>query len=67
MIIIRRPQQGHGRDNMRGWSASAVASGISGCLQLGNFSPGAGTVGAFSSVYCAVTLLSRGHAAPRLG
>jgi hypothetical protein len=33
MIIIRRPQQGHGRDNMRGWSASAVASGISGCLQ----------------------------------
>ena len=32
MMIIRPPQQGHGRDNMRGWSASAVASGISGCF-----------------------------------
>ena len=26
MMIIRPPQQGHGRGSMRGWSASGVAS-----------------------------------------
>jgi hypothetical protein len=32
MMIIRPPQQGHGRGSMRGWSASGVVSGISGCF-----------------------------------